>query len=400
MLRVLMLHPHDIRYFPWTIRIVKFAEILGRRGYEVTLVHPEIRGQELASFPKGPVYQVPEGAAYRHVILGDRYLHMGRNLRTVLELARRSDILHVQKCFASVALPALIASRQCDRPIHYDWDDFEEAILLEQFENCPRGLPRLVRYYERRFFRYAESMSVSSDGIRELAVERGYPEDRIVPAPVGADLGAYSPDVDGSAVRREGRRPIGDAPLVLYLGQLEGAAYADLVLRAAKRVRERIPEVRFMVLGGGCLLPGLRRRSVDMGLGNTVEFPGYVPRAVVPKYAAAADVAVACFEDNKITRCKSPLKIAEYMAAGKAIVASRVGGVPNMLGDSGILAEPGEAGSLADGIERFLRDPELRREHGERARRRAEEKYNWEWSVNNLETAYRWSTGSGIPAEG
>jgi glycosyltransferase involved in cell wall biosynthesis len=255
-------------------------------------------------------------------------------------------------------------------------------------------MPTLVRFYEHRLFRYANTLSVASDGIQKLAEERGYPADRIVPTPVGADLQAYSPEVDGSVVRREGKRPIGEAPMVLYLGQLEGAAYADLVLRAAQRVRERIPEVRFMVLGGGALLPGLRRRAGTMGLKETVEFPGYVPRSEVPKYTAAADVAVACFEDNEITRCKSPLKIAEYMASGKAVVASRVGEVPKMLGDSGILAEPGEAESLADGIERFLRDPGLRAEHGKRARRRSEEIYNWEWSVDNLEKAYSLATGA------
>lgn len=393
-LRVLMLHPHDIRYFPWTVRIVKFAEILGRRGYKVTLVHPEIRWQELGSFPTGPIFQVPEDAPYRVVSLGERYVHMARNLRTVVELAREADIIHLQKCFASVALPALIASRKWDRPLHYDWDDYEEAIISSVADNCPRSFPTLTRFYERRLYRYADTISVASEGIRQLALERGIPPDRIFPAPVGADLEAYQPDLDGGFVRRQGDRPIGDAPLVLYLGQLEGAAYAELVLEAAARIRDRVPEARFLVLGGGHLLKGLRRRAAGLGIESTLGFPGYAPRHLVPYYTAAADVAVACFEDNRITRCKSPLKIAEYMAAGKAIVASRVGEVPTMLGDCGILVEPGDVESLAEGIECFLRDPELRREHGRRARARAEAIYNWEWSVDHLEKAYALATGT------
>jgi glycosyltransferase involved in cell wall biosynthesis len=394
MLRLLMLHPHDIRYFPWTIRIVKFAEILAKRGHEVTLVHPEIRWQELSSFPKGPVFQVPDDAPYRVVRLGERYVHMARNLRTVIGLAGKADLIHVQKCFASVALPALIASRKWDLPLHYDWDDYEEAIIRSVADNTPRAFPTLTRFYERRLYRYADTISVSSEGIRQLALGRGFPGDRIFPAPVGADLEMYQTNLDGSFVRRQGPRPIGSAPLVLYLGQLEGAAYAELVLKAASLVRERVPGVRFMVLGGGHFLKPLRRQASGLGLDSTVDLPGYAPRHLVPYYVAAADVAVGCFEDNEITRCKSPLKIAEYMAAGKAIVASRVGEVTTMLGDCGILTGPGDAASLAEGIERFLQDPELRRIHGERARQRSENMYNWAWSVDHLERAYALATGT------
>ena len=74
------------------------------------------------------------------------------------------------------------------------------------------------------------------------------------------------------------------------------------VLEAAARIRDRVPEARFLVLGGGHLLKGLRRRAAGLGIESTLEFPGYAPRHLVPYYTAAADVAVACFEDNRITR--------------------------------------------------------------------------------------------------
>jgi len=109
---------------------------------------------------------------------------------------------------------------------------------------------------------------------------------------------------------------------------------------------------------------------------------------MVPQYIAAADVAVACFEDNKQTRCKSPLKIVEYLASGKAIVASDMGEAAKMVRGCGVLVKPGDEISLAHGIEQLLDDPQLRTQLGLKARKRAEEKYNWGVTASNLLQAY------------
>jgi glycosyltransferase involved in cell wall biosynthesis len=101
-----------------------------------------------------------------------------------------------------------------------------------------------------------------------------------------------------------------------------------------------------------------------------------------------ADVCVACFEDNGITRCKSPLKIAEYLASGKAIVASNVGEVEHMLGEAGILVEAGRPEPLAEKIVYLLSRDNLRRELGIKARQQAERVYNWKVSSSTLLHAY------------
>jgi len=103
---------------------------------------------------------------------------------------------------------------------------------------------------------------------------------------------------------------------------------------------------------------------------------------------AAADIAIACFEDNDITRCKSPLKIAEYMSCGKPIVASNVGEVNTMLGGAGVLTEPDNPEDLARGIIKLLGDEPLRKRLSVKARQRAEEIYNWENTARNLIKAY------------
>ncbi|MDD5669019.1 MAG: glycosyltransferase, partial [Candidatus Omnitrophica bacterium] len=101
-----------------------------------------------------------------------------------------------------------------------------------------------------------------------------------------------------------------------------------------------------------------------------------------------ADVCVAPFRDTPVTRCKSPLKIVEYMSCGKAVVASNVGEVPRMLGGAGVLVKAGDVRSLSDGIELLLKDPCLRKKLGEFARRRAENRYNWAQTAQTLVAAY------------
>ena len=109
----------------------------------------------------------------------------------------------------------------------------------------------------------------------------------------------------------------------------------------------------------------------------------------MPQYIAAADICVACFEENEVTLCKSPLKIVEYLASGKAIVASNVGEVSNMLGESGVLTSPGDSSSLASGILKVLENNDLKNKLEQLARKRAEEEYNWTVTAENFLRAYR-----------
>ncbi|MBU0759778.1 MAG: glycosyltransferase, partial [Candidatus Omnitrophica bacterium] len=96
----------------------------------------------------------------------------------------------------------------------------------------------------------------------------------------------------------------------------------------------------------------------------------------------------AAFNETEVTICKSPLKIVEYLASGKAIVASNVGEVRKMVGGVGMLVEPSDHHALSEGIIKLLDDKGLREILRHRARRRAEEKYNWTWTAENVMKAY------------
>lgn len=390
-MRILMLHPHDPRYCPWTVRMVKLAEELARRGHQPTVLFPDlemkIRNREALKQQK--VWELPEDGPVHYEALLGRDRHLLSNMARLFSRRRQFDLVHIQKCYPNAVLPGLFLAYLADLPVHYDWDDNETAILAALPPGDIYPFRGLARYFERSLPGYVQTITVSSEGVRQLALRLKVPEERIFKLPVGADLAQFSPAVSGDKVRAvHGLAGESPAPVVLYQGQLEGAHHAELLVRAAPLILARRPETRFLVVGGGRGLAGLKEEARRLDVARAFVFTGYLRRELVPQYIAAADVVVASFENNAVTRCKSPLKLAEYLAAGKAIVASDVGDVGMMLGDAGLLVRPGSVEALAEGALTLLSRPELRETCGRRARRRAENIYNWTHGAETLETAY------------
>jgi len=235
-----------------------------------------------------------------------------------------------------------------------------------------------VGFWEQLVPRLADTVTVASAALKQKALECGAAKERLWDAPVGADLDRFRP---------AGEEPAGPARLV-YVGQLEVASFAELALDAFAKISGDFPEVRLTVAGGGRHLDSLRAKTGELGLEDRVELTGYLPADSIPGLLEQATIALAPFEDNEITRCKSPLKIVEYLAAGLPVVGSRVGEAPRMLEDCGLCVPPGDAEAMAGAIRRLLESPEQRQAMRTQARRRAETEYNWPRTVDRLEAAY------------
>ena len=385
-LSILMIHPHDLWYDPWTIRILALARGLQARGHHVTLCHLPRKDRPSHS----PLRKsLPDDPPIHE--LRPRQVHMVPNFRLVHRLARACDLIHVQKCFAAAALPALWASRLAGKPLHYDWDDNETALarLVE-----PRRFSRWqIAMYEKFFPRFAATITCSSQALMERAAAMGYPRERIWHLPVGADASFFQTPANPN---REALREFGlhaDRLTVLYIGQMEGAAHAHLLIEAAPMVLQRFPETQFLIVGGGKQLESMRALSRGSPAVERLALPGYVEQQRIPAIIACADICVACFEDDEATRAKSPLKMAEYLAAGKPIVASNVGEAAHMLQNCGILVSAGSAEALAEGILAYVHNPERRLQDGKKARERAEREFTWDRGVETLWAAYRCALG-------
>lgn len=383
-MRILMVHPHDIHSpaEPWTRRIKCLAWELMKSGCEVKLVY----------FPLS-ASRKPE----THFLDGYEVIPLSRcsapavfvnNILRLINLGRWADVIHFQKCHHYAAIPSIISAFINGKPLHYDWDDWEEMIW---YESCGRSLhSKFIGFSFKVLERFipvlSDTVSVSSEYLRKLALSFGVRKENVFLAPVGADLEQFRPGIDGGEIRQ---RYCIVGSLVLYIGQLHGAQYIDLFIKAANAILHKNPGVYFMIVGEGFMEGSLKSLVSQLGISNKVIFTGAVAHSEIPKYIAAADVCVAAFKDTHVTRCKSPLKVAEYMACAKAIVASNVAEVRRMLGGVGVLAVPGDANSLAEGILRLISDEALRERLGKFARVRIEEKYNWAKTAANLLSAYK-----------
>ncbi|MCF7891830.1 MAG: glycosyltransferase family 4 protein [Candidatus Omnitrophica bacterium] len=383
-MRILMVHPHDLFHNsePWTIRIKSIAFRLKEKGHQVKLVHfPFSANQAKQEENKFSIETIPLNRAPCPVA----FLKNTQRLKRAAEWA---DILHFQKCHHYAAVSSLLAGYLTGTPLHYDWDDWEEKIW---YESCGKGInPRFIGFSFKILESWlpvlAETVSCASAYLKSLSKRLGVKSNCIFDAPVGADLERFRPSLDGSRIKKQ-YDITGD--LVLYVGQLHGAQYVDSLIKAANVVLHRRPDAKFLIVGEGFMEPFLRQLVCELGLEQKVIFTGSIPYQQVPYYLAAASVCVAPFNDTEVTRCKSPLKIAEYLAGGKAIVASNVGEVRKMVGGAGILVVPGDQRGLADGITRLLEDKILRKKLEKFARRRAESRYNWAYTTDSLLSAYQ-----------
>jgi len=359
------------------VRITSIAQEFVRKGHKVKLVYFPLPADERGKL------RCKEFREFEAIPFNRGKWSFVKNIIRMYKLAKDADIIHFQKCFAIASLPALSAAYLRNKPIHYDWDDWE--LKIYQFSPPSWIVGIYINIMETLMPRLVNTLSVSSENIKRLALKRGAKEDRIVEAHVCADLGKFNPNINGQDIKKKYNI---NSPIVLYLGQLHGGQYAELLLRAVKIIVAKKPNTVFMIVGSGADLSRLKSLAKELRVDDKVIFTGAIEYSFVPKYLAAADIAVACFEDNDLTRSKSPLKIVEYMAAGKAIVASNVGEVPVMLDGCGMLTEPGNVYSLAKGIVKFLEDEKLRKECERKARKRAEKEYKWEVTADNLLMAY------------
>ncbi len=389
-MNILMVHPHDIfsPLEPWTIRIVSLAREFAKKGHSVKLVYFPLEGGDLQ-----PVGLEPRIVAIPFCRRLGPWVLL-RNIVRMTFLARHSDLVHFQKCFYHAALPAVVAARVAGKPLHYDWDDWELKIFeVSTVPGFLRGLVmKLIGFLEGALPCISDTVSVASKRLECEARKLGVHKEVIFEAHVGADTSRFRPEISGERVREK----YGIAkPIVLYLGQLHGGQYVELFIEAASILTGELGcDAAFMIVGDGYRAQELKKLGASMGLDGRLIFTGSVPHDDVPEYIASADVCVACFQDNPVTACKSPLKIVEYLALGKAIVASNVGEVPNMLSGCGVIVPPGQAMPLAKAVANLLSNNQLRRELGWSARRMAETEYNWTVTANNLLRAYKKGKGS------
>lgn len=190
------------------------------------------------------------------------------------------------------------------------------------------------------------------------------------------------PPPSGADVRAELGIPA-DAPVIGTVSVLRPQKALDVLLRASRKLADEFPGLRVLIAGEGDRRFALEELAQELGLEDTVLFMGV--RTDVPDVLAALDVAVSTSDFEG-----SPLSVMEYMEAARPIVATRVGGVPDLIDDGvhGRLVEPQDPDAFAAAVADLLRDPAKAAELGQRARERRRAEFDIDVMVRRLEELY------------
>jgi glycosyltransferase involved in cell wall biosynthesis len=237
---------------------------------------------------------------------------------------------------------------------------------------------------ERGLARVTDRLVAVTAGVRDELVALGVGRpDQYAIVPLGFDLSRFE-NVEGH--RAAFRSDVGvpdDAAAVSIVARLVPIKAHELFLEAARRVLALRPGAVFLVVGDGERRAALERLAFELGLESHVRFLGW--RADLERVYAGSDI-VALTSKNE----GSPVALIEAMACGRAVVATRVGGVADVVshGTTGLLVQPGDADALASAIARLVDDEELRRRLALSAREHAWSTYRAERLVSDIEGLY------------
>jgi glycosyltransferase involved in cell wall biosynthesis len=257
------------------------------------------------------------------------------------------------------------------------------------------GRPAIVRTFhnarsvkrgrmERLLHRRTAAVFAVSRQIEARCHEAGLPAERVVVVPGTADLDRFDGAADPAPIRDEFK--LGDAPVAVSVARLAPNRGHEALLAGFRLLLERLPAARLLLVGKGETRSRLEHLVSELGVADQVIFTGYRD-ADLPSVLAAADcfVLMAAGSDES---CRAAL---EAMAAGRPVIARRVGALPETVvdGETGRLLEDDRPATVAAALEAVLADRPRARAMGARGRTRALDVFSAERAVDIVERVYR-----------
>lgn len=221
-----------------------------------------------------------------------------------------------------------------------------------------------------------------AEPLKHAALRIGFDPEKITIIPPGVDVENF----DLRISKEETRRKLGlleKSKIILFVGRLIPVKRPDRIIRALKRILGSNSSVHLVVIGDGSLRAHLMKLSYDLGVQDHVRFEGSIPHERVPLYYAACDVLILPSDSEGL-----PTVILEAMASRRPVIASAVGGVPNLIVDgvNGMLIDPRDEDAIVTSINGVLSSNKFR--SITYAAFRTAEDYDWKILIRKIEDVY------------
>jgi glycosyltransferase involved in cell wall biosynthesis len=355
---------------------------LAERGYETTLLAGQLaRGEDSMAFIAHdlaiPVRNLPQ--LHREISPFSDPIAIRRIVQEIRRV--RPQILHTHTAKAgAVGRAAALLAGDARPPIIVH--TFHGHVLRGYFDPVRT---EFFRRTERALARHTTRLIAVSPEVRDDLVGLGVaPEAKFSVIRLGIDLPARV----GSADERAALRHLFGVPETTYvvgwIGRMTAIKRIDDTLRAFARLRDSGVEARLCLVGDGPDRVAVEGRLTELGIARETLLPGY--QRDIGGYLAFFDTLLLTSANEG-----TPVVAIEALAAGRPVVATAVGGVPDVVshGRDGLLAEVGDIEALAAALGRLAADPGLRRQMGEAGRERTLPRYAVSRLVDDIDGLYR-----------
>jgi glycosyltransferase involved in cell wall biosynthesis len=364
------------------IHVANLAAGLETRGYHTTLVAGSLaRGEDSMAFlaERLGVAVVSVEELQREVSL----LHDARSVLRIAELIRseRPHILHTHTAKAgAIARAASLLAGGARPPVVLH--TFHGHVLKGYFD---AGRTAFFRHVERTLARASDVLVAVSPEVRDELVELGVaPYDKFVVIRLGIPLEERLGDPTANSDYRRLYGIPEDAFVVGWVGRMTEVKDTGAVLEIVRATRDRGVEAVLCMVGDGPDRERLEQLAHELGIARSCYFVGY--QSDVAGYYRLFDAFVLPSVNEG-----TPVSAIESLASGTAVVANRVGGVPDVVRDGvdGFLVEPGDIDAAAARLAELAVDPALRTRLGASGRTRALERYSVARLVDDVDRLYR-----------
>ena len=272
-------------------------------------------------------------------------------------------------------LAGRIAKRKSIPFIYYWIDVYHAQIPFKPYQ--PIG-----KIIEKMTLKRADKVVTINEKLKDYAINMGASPDKTHVIRAGIDAERYDPNIDGSEIRKEyGIKE--DDSVLFFMGTLFNfSGLKEVALELAKMKNEK-PNIKLLFVGKGDAFDDLQKIKEEHNLNSQIILTGRQPFERIPEFVAAADICLLPAYNNEIMRDIVPIKMYEYMACGKPVIATKLPGVMKEFGEGhGVIYVDRPEDALRKAIE--LIESESAKEEGRKARKFVE-KYNWDDIVDEFE---------------
>jgi len=280
----------------------------------------------------------------------------------------KPDIIYDR--YAHFSFSALWAAKKAKLPLILEINS-PYSIQKRQWEKV--YFPALSKMGEQKIFDAAPRIIVVSSPLKQIVADYGVDTAKVTVLPNGTDPARFDPELDASDLKKE----LGlDGKIVLgFVGILRSWHNIDKLINILEEIDLSKKNAVMLFLGDGPSYDELLAYNKSQGNEETIRFLGRIPHDKIQRYIAMFDVAIS----PHATPYSSPMKILEYMAMEKAVLAPDMPNIRDMIvhDENGVLFKPDDAVALKENLLKMIDDKELRQRVGRQARQDVLDKFTW-----------------------